>query len=233
MIILSKNKKIYCTGDRQELINISCSSDLLEYGEIKSLIDGKEENSLYFNSNKEKQWILFDFKNINVCIDSITWKQNGSYAQGEWQLQGSNDNKHFANIGKNFVLNNETFKIHNSKLFKYYKLQQINGQTTRDAWIYEIEFGIRLSIPYFLLEQNNQLYTINSEFYEASKSQYKPIAGININNITDEDLKKYGFNDIGDVLLETNISEEKFKPIDKLKTLKDGKFNILVKELEC
>ncbi|MCD3217429.1 hypothetical protein G8S55_09240, partial [Clostridium botulinum C] len=163
-------------------------------------------------------------------IDSITWKQNGSYEQGTWQLQGSNDNVYFTNIGKSFILNNGTFKIHNIKLFKYYKLQQINRQTTRDAWLYEIEFGIRPSIPYFLLEQNNQLYTINSEFYEASKSQYKPIAGININNITNEDLKKYGFNDIGDILLETNTNEEKFKPIDKFKTLKDGKFNVLVKE---
>ncbi|MCD3216951.1 discoidin domain-containing protein [Clostridium botulinum C] len=229
---MSKNKKIYCTGDRQELINISCSSDLLEYGEIKSLIDGKEENSLYFNSNKENQWILFDFKNINVCIDSITWKQNGSYEQGTWQLQGSNDNKHFANIRKSFVLNNETFKIHNSKLFKYYKLQQINGRTTRDAWIYEIEFGIRTSIPYFLLEQNNQLYTINSGFYEASKSQYKPIAEVDINNISDENLKKYGFNDIGDILTEMTVNKENFKPIDKLKMLNNGKFNILVKELD-
>ncbi|MCD3252496.1 hypothetical protein [Clostridium botulinum] len=52
----------------------------------------------------------------------------------------------------------------------------------------------------FMLEQNNQLYTIKSEFYEPSKSQYKPITGVEVNNITDENLKKYGFDDIGDIL---------------------------------
>ena len=230
---MSKNTKIYCTGDRQELINISCSENLLGSGKIDYLIDGKEENNLDFKPSQQKQWILFNFQNQKLCIDNIIWKQSGDYERGVWQLQGSNDNKDFFNIDNSFILNNGTFKINNTKAFQYYKLQQVDGETTSSGWIYEIEFGIRPNIPYFLLEQNNQLYTINSEFYEASKSQYKPIAGININNITDEDLKKYGFNDIGDILLETNISEDKFKPIDKLKTLKDGKFNVLVKELEC
>ncbi|EDS77047.1 spry domain protein [Clostridium botulinum C str. Eklund] len=67
---------------------------------------------------------------------------------------------------------------------------------------YDIPNGFRsFLLPYrFLLEQNNQLYTIKSEFYEPSKLQYKPITGVDINNITDEHLKKYGFDDIGDIM---------------------------------
>lgn len=84
----------------------------------------------------------------------------------------------------------------------------------------------------FLLAQSNQLYTIKPEFYEPLKLQYKPITEVDINNITDEHLNKYGFDYIGDILTETDVNKEKFKPIDKLKLLNEGKFNILVKELD-
>lgn len=82
----------------------------------------------------------------------------------------------------------------------------------------------------FLIKQSKQYYTIKSEFYSNYTYNSLNLEGEATPN--DSDYENFGFSNINDLCTETVIGEESFRPIDVLKKNNDGKFDILMKEIE-
>ncbi|OOV53064.1 hypothetical protein B1A67_00605 [Clostridium botulinum D/C] len=174
IITVSNTVKVYIDG----VLDIEVSSNINSYNTNSiDIVLG-----LYQGSHERYNGFLDDFSFWNIELDNsiiakyskgIRIDKNNNFLTGYWNMDKLVDNQIIDCIKKN----NGTIK--NLELISY---------------------GCPIEYYKFLLQQNNQLYTIKSEFYEPSKSQYKPITGVEVNNITDENLKKYGFDDIGDIL---------------------------------
>lgn len=176
----------YSTGDRRNLIEISCLEGLTKGGNVKDLINGQMDNSFFFYQSIKNAWILFKF-NEPVLIREIKWTQSGDYKHGNWVLQGSDDNLTFTDIGEPFILNNGTFTFNTNFAHKYYKLNQVGGETTNGPWLNEIEFGILPENKKYLLCINNKYYSIKPNMYDILTGEYLEC---------DKNFEMFGFDNV-------------------------------------
>lgn len=187
----------YSSGDRREIIEISCSDGLTKGGNVTDLINGQMDNSFFFYQYISNAWILFKFKEP-VLIQEIKWTQSADYTHGSWVLQSSDDNITYTDISEPFVLNHGVFKFNNSFAHMYYKLKQVSGQTSNGPWLNEIEFGISSEKRKYLMYINDKYYSIKPNMYDIHKGQYISC---------DKDFNVYGFDSILSLTESTNTIE--------------------------
>lgn len=227
-------------GNRKNLIKISCSSNLIEKGNIETLIDGEKEDNLWLNNGNTNESILFEFP-YPVSITGINIIQSFINQQGIWELCGSNDNNKYISLNNSIEFNNKMNKFININSYKYYKLNQKSGETSRSSYVYEIEFDIQ-NIYYLLINEQGKYFTINNNNVIEMKEYIKNndfyikngfnISNFNINFIKDyfdnvDDLNLFIFSELDNTELNIKYKLNKpFKPINCFK----GKIELIKQE---
>lgn len=170
-------------NNRDSGLEIWLNADKGVYSEIRCNVVQSNYNPINFNEQLD-YLITFDEQNKRY----LTYINKLDYA-----------------IDSKYINKNQSAPCNNLMIGKLLKFDYYFKGYIKSIEIYDTPL-VFTKYKKFLLQQSNRLYTIKSEFYEPLKSQYKPITEIDIDNITDEDLKKYGLDDIGDIV--KTIDEE-------------------------
>lgn len=133
------------TGDRTGMITGSATLTL-QGGALSNMVDGSFSGVAYFGNGQSSGNIKFDFGSAKV-IDEFKWYQDRhDYANGTWQLAGSNDNTNWADIGSPFAISTSTditvASFVNTNAYRYYRMTLVSGSTSYWPYVQEIEFKI-------------------------------------------------------------------------------------------
>lgn len=114
-----------------------------------TLLDGSYSNTVYFGNGLDVSTInlTFDFgETASKIIDEIKCYFSAIQSQGVWQIQGSNNNSDWTNIGSQFTLGasaTQTISLSgNTTGHRYYRFQGISGSTSWNNYFREVEFKI-------------------------------------------------------------------------------------------
>lgn len=140
------------SGDRSALIVVSNSDGLFYPGfaDSSKLVDGVDTGNItaFNNVSAVGHWIKFDFGvGASKIIDEATWYQEGSYNEGVWKWQGSDDDSEWFDIGSSFTLGGSSAQVQtelseNTTGYRYYQLVAVSGSVNWLPSLHEIEFKI-------------------------------------------------------------------------------------------
>lgn len=144
------------------------SPGLFESGDGTNLINPKD-HSAFFCNDVENGSIEFIFPE-SICLKGLilSWNDAG-FKTGTWKFCASNDGKKYVDLIESFEYGSDTtsaaYKCSNNEFYKYYKIQQIGGSTSRNSYLHDIVFIDETDYTlYGLLKYNNKFYSINHEF---------------------------------------------------------------------
>lgn len=212
-------------------ITISGSSsfgDIEQYSAWKAFnrtLCNSDYNSWATASYIKSGWVKIDFGiGKRVCKYTIQCRSFMNDEQPkDWTFEGSNDDKNWTILDR--ITNQINWKsrekreyvFDNHNVFRYYKLN-ISGNNGQD-WMCIDEIELMEIIDYYLINNNNFYYSLDTRFYINGNYMSIPVS----DNIPNKlDLENAGFNDINMLCKEITIGDETFKPIDKF----NGNFNI-------
>jgi hypothetical protein len=119
-------------------------------GTLSKLVDGQAGNnssqSTDFTNGLTNATITFDFQPSGKkhVVTGITWEQNTSAGQGNYDWEASNDNTTWTTLKSNFSLvNGSSFNEttwSSTTAYRYHRLKQVSGSTSSSPWIHEIYF---------------------------------------------------------------------------------------------
>lgn len=142
--------------------------------------------------------------------------------------QYSDDNVNWTPVPGGYLrraVSNETITLQ-FDMAGYHRYWRVSFQDTKGSnWVVITDIQMMAQKPkFYLLKQNNQYYTLKSEYYETSAKTYIPLelsgGAVPDNN----DILLYGFNNINNLIDLVNINDDIFNPINKLYS----NFNILM-----
>lgn len=136
------------TGDRTASITVTKSASANIVGALSRFV-GIGGSATYFSSVPNGEWLKFDFgSGVTKVITELTYYQSNAFAQGTWQLEGSNDDSAWTAIGSTFTLAAATTQTSgsafssNSTYYRYYRIKKTAGSVSSASWAYQFEFKI-------------------------------------------------------------------------------------------
>ncbi|MFV3011828.1 discoidin domain-containing protein [Clostridium botulinum] len=207
--LYDNNYQAYKAFDKDNSNYYCWYTDSLNYGWI------------YYKFTDTKQIEKYTITSRNVINTGLpmgspkNWTFEGSNNGIDWVILDTRMNE----INWN---NNEKreYYFKNNVKYLFYRLNISSSNNIKELGIGEIEMMERISTNKFLLKQNNQYYTIKSEFYK--NSNYESITELKEKEIlTQTDFETYGIDDLN--LLTKPINIEVANGIDK-GSLKSGKY---------
>jgi hypothetical protein len=119
-------------------------------GTLAKLVDGLAGNnssqSTDFTNGLTNATITFDFQPSGKkhVVTGITWEQNNSTGQGNYDWEASQDNTSWTTLKSNFSLvNGSSFNETtwtSTTAYRYHRLKQVGGSTSSSPWVHEIYF---------------------------------------------------------------------------------------------
>ena len=136
------------TGDRRASITVTKSASANIIGTLSRFV-GTGASNTYFSSVPDGEWLKFDFgSGVTKVITELTYYQSHAYAQGTWQLEGSNDDTTWTAVGIPFTLVAATSQTSgaafhtNTTYYRYYRIKKTAGVVNGAPWSYQFEFKI-------------------------------------------------------------------------------------------
>lgn len=135
----------FSDGNRTGTITVSTTASISS-GPINKLVDGSLANSLFWSGGQSGKEIKFDFGvGASVVIDGMAWTQDAGANHGSWELQGSNDDSSYSQVGSTISLGTAGqptvyFNFTNTAGYRYYKLLQTSGTTSGSPFLVETRF---------------------------------------------------------------------------------------------
>ena len=112
-------------------------------GPPAALINGLIDNVYDWGAGQSDAFLTFDF-GTPLVIDEFNWLQSLGNPHGTWKWQGSNDGSAFVDLGSTFTLGDGTNQFQALTPapggYRYYRLQQVSGETSFLPWLQEIRF---------------------------------------------------------------------------------------------
>lgn len=125
------------TGDRTALITLT-NTGIEGFGDFNNLIRGSGNFFFYNRTNESWQNLKFTFLEPRL-INGFRWQQDHSN-QGNWVIEGSNNDSTWTTFGDPFTLFNNYYEFPNSAAWRYYRLRCVSGSRTSGPFIYNIQF---------------------------------------------------------------------------------------------
>ncbi|TJW14472.1 MAG: hypothetical protein E5W82_10880 [Mesorhizobium sp.] len=140
------------TGDRTASITVTSSMSPTSGSLLSNFIDGAfgstSTDSVELPAALSGQWITFDFgSGVSKIITGFVWWASTFIGQGDWKLQGSNDNSAWTDLSTSVPLGGAVRKVYhgaaaNTTGYRYYRLLQTSGLTSGNPWNEEVQFEI-------------------------------------------------------------------------------------------
>lgn len=136
----------YGTGNRTAVITATNTANLLYGVGASKLINGLNDYDCAFHATAVSgHWLKFDFTE-KIIITEVTYTQLNSFSHGVWQIQGSNDDSNWDNIGSSFTLGGGTTQVittpsGNVTGYRYYRLAGVSGNASDNPNIFELKFS--------------------------------------------------------------------------------------------
>ncbi|GAE03460.1 hypothetical protein CBO05C_3150 [Clostridium botulinum B str. Osaka05] len=162
-----------------------------------------------------KNYLGYKFNNpIAICKYRIYMTFNSEHFPRDWTFEGSNDNLNWVVLDRqsNKYQNDFSANINNTNSYLYYRININKNNGGSYTGISTFEMYELLKENKYLLKQNNQYYTIKSEFYK--NGNYKSITELEGKEIlTENDFETFGIDDLNSLI--KTIDTQVIDGIDK------------------
>ncbi|GAA0083006.1 hypothetical protein [Clostridium sp. CTA-6] len=193
------------------------SVDSSNYTQAFKAFDGDITTNWVNKYTSTSKWISYIFPSFTVVNELLFVYNNAKIYWNSVDLYG--DNNLLCNISESegIVIDNNNKQINksfnNANRYKEYKLvfNSNNGDTANWIYIHTIEMYFNKKNKY-LLGQNDQYYTIKSDFYK--NGNYEPITQLEGKEILEQsDFETYGIDDLN--LLTKTIDTQIINGVNK------------------
>lgn len=210
------------SGDRRDKIEIISNGIRSDSGDIKNILNGIENKSEYDWCPLTGAYFIFNFKKAIYLknIKFLTHTNSYNFDIGYWDIYVSNDNVDYTLVKSNELVGYKNTENSIMAECKYLKLAYVGSNNgNSDPYIDEVLFDYEDVC--FLIKQNENLFSINSNTYDTNSKSYTNIPCI------DGDKKGMYVNntfELNNMYNEVTINGETFKPADKFNSFRISKF---------